>query len=169
MSGTGKYTQYAPPASDKNTLLNKLFHSNDATEKPIVQDLVGKEDDARKAILDIAKAQLQPAHQAGDLGYFPSGVDLNFAGAPKTEDVKWALAGDPANPYAPDITSPGPGKTNGSDKSQDPQIKTTDLKPTYVPGAPGTGTKSPAATNAKVVAANLLGVAGKLGDSGGNV
>src|SRR5262249_33666055 len=121
MSGTGKYTQYAPPASDKNTLLNKLFHSSDATEKPVVQDLVGKEDDARKAIVDIAKAQLTPAHQAGDLGYFPSGVDLNFAGAPKTEDVKWALAGDPANPYAPDISSPGPGKTLGTDKAADPQ------------------------------------------------
>jgi len=169
MSGTGKYTTYAPPASDKNTLLNKLFHSPDATEKPIVQDLVGKENDARDAVVAIAKANLTPAHQAGDLGYFPSGVDLNFAGAPKTEDVKWTLAGDPANPYAPDITSPGPGKTNGSDKSADPQIKTTDLKPTYVPGAPGTGTKSPAATNAKIIAANLLGVNGKLGDSGGNV
>lgn len=169
MSGTGKYTQYAPPANDKNTLLNKLFHSADATEKPIVQDLVGKENDAHDAVVAIAKAALTPAHQAGDLGYFPSGVDLNFAGAPKTEDVKWTLAGDPANPYAPDITSPGPGKTKGSDKSVDPQIKTTDIKPTYVPGAPGTGTKSPAATNAKIIAANLLGVAGKLGDSGGNV
>lgn len=169
MSGQGKYTTYAPPASDKNTLLNKLFHSSDATEKPVVQDLVGKEEDARAAILAIAKTNLQPAHQAGDLGYFPSGVDLDFSGAPKTEDVKWVNAGDPANPYAPDISSPGPGKTAGADKASDPQIKTTDLKPTYVPGAPGTGTKSPAAANAKVVAANLLGVAGKLGDSGGNV
>jgi hypothetical protein len=169
MSGTGKYTVYAPPASDKNTLLNKLFHSADSVQKPIVQDLVGKETDARDAIVALGKTHLAPAHQAGDLGYFPSGVDLNFAGAPKTEDVKWALAGDPANPYAPDITSPGPGKTDGTDKASDPQIKTTDLKPNYVPQAPGTGTKSPAATNAKIVAANLLGVAGKLGDSGGNV
>lgn len=169
MSGAGKYTKYAPPASDKNVLLNKLFHSGDAIEKPIVQDLVGKESDARDAIVAIAKAQLTPAHQAGDLGYFPAGVDLNFAAAPKTEDVKWTVAGDPANSFAPDITSPGPGKMNGSDKSVNPQIKVADLKPTYVPGAPGTGTKSPAATNAKIVAANLLGVVGKLGDSGGNV
>lgn len=169
MAGTGKYTTYAPPASDKNTLLNKLFHSEDATQKPIVQDLVGKEDDARKAIVELAKASLVPAHQAGDLGQFPTGVDLDFRGAPKTEDVKWALAGDPANPYTPDITSPGPGKTEGSDKSSDPEIKTIDVKPNYVPQAPGTGTKSPAGVVAKVVAANLLGVSGKLGDSGGNV
>lgn len=169
MSGTGKYTQYAPPASDKNTLLNKLFRSNDSTEKPVVQDLVGKENDARAATIAIAQANLTPSHQAGDLGFFPSGVDLNFVGAPDTVAVKWALAGDPANPYAPDITSPGPGKTEGSDKAVDPQIKVVDLKPTYVPGAPGTGTRSPAATNAKIIAANLLGLSAKLGDSGGNV
>ena len=178
MSGTGKYTQYAPPASDKNTLLNKLFHSADSTQKPIVQDLVGKETDARAAVVDIAKAQLQPAHQAGDLGYFPAGVDLDFTGKsasvqpPDTaegKDVKWTNPGDPANSYVPDITSPGPGKTNGIDKSQDPKIAVKDLKPNYVPASPGTGTKSPTATNAKVVAANLLGVPGKLGDSGGNV
>ncbi len=169
MSGTGKYTQYAAPASDKNTLLNKLFHSGDATEQPPTQDLVGKENDVRELTVNIAKALLTPAHQAGDLGHFPEGVDLNFAGAPKTEEVKWKLAGDPSNSYAPDISSPGPGKTDGSDKSVDPEIKVVDLKPTYVPGAPGTGTKSPAATNAKIVAANLLGVNGKLGDSGGNV
>lgn len=168
MSGTGKYTTYAPPADDKNTLLNKLFHSADATEKPIVQDLVGKETDAREAIVAIAKAQLQPSHQAGDLGHFPSGVDLDFKNAPKLEDVKWANAGDPANSYVPDVSSPGPGKTDGKDKATDPDIKTTDLKPNYVPGAPGTGTKSPSAANAKVVAANLLGVSGKLGDSGAN-
>lgn len=175
MSGEGKYTVYAPPASDKNTLLNKLFHSEDATQKPIVQDLVGKEVDAKAAILAIAKAHLQPAHQAGDLGYFPAGVDLDFTykvdpkKVPATQDVKWEEAGDPANPYTPDITSPGPGKTNGTDKDSDPEIKTIDLKPNYVPQAPGTGTKSPAGTAAKIVAANLLGVPGKLGDSGGNV
>lgn len=169
MSGNGKYTVYAPPASDKNTLLNKLFHSNDATEKPIVQDLVGKEEDARNAVVEVAKTNLTPPHQAGDMGYFPAGVDLDFRNAPKTEDVKWAAAGDPANPYVPDLSSPGPGKTEGADKDVDPQIKTVDLKPNYVPGAPNTGTKSPVATAAKIVAANLLGVSGKLGDSGGNV
>jgi hypothetical protein len=178
MSGTGKYTQYAAPASDKNTLLNKLFHSADAVQKPLVQDLVGKEEDARKSIVELAKTNLTPAHQSGDLGYFPSGVDLDFTGKstsvqpPDTaegKDVKWSNPGDPANSYVPDITSPGPGKTDGLDKAADPKIAAKDLKPNYVPAAPGTGTKSPTATNAKIVAANILGVAGKLGDSGGNV
>ena len=169
MSGTGKYTVYAPPASDKNTLLNKLFRSDDATLKSPVQDLVGKETDAREMVVSLAKTSLTPAHQAGDLGHFPSGVDLNFAGAPNLNDVQWSNPGDPANSFAPDITSPGPGKTTGTDKDSDPEIKVVDLKPTYVPGAPDTGTKSPSTTNAKVVAANLLGVPGTLGDSGGNV
>jgi len=169
MSGEGKYTVFAPPASDKNTLLNKLFRSTDAVHQAPTQDLVGKETDARAAVIAIAKQYLQPAHQTGDLGHFPSGVDLNFAGAPDTTDVAWTVAGDPANPYTPDTTSPGPGKTEGTDKNVDPQLSASDIKPTYVPGAPGTGTKSPAAVNAKIIAANLLGVPGVLGDSGGNI
>lgn len=177
MSGTGKYTVYAPPASDKNTLLNKLFNSKDAVVKSPTQDLVGKENDARAAIIAIAQANLTPAHQQGDLGMFPNGIDLDFSGQsasiqpPNTvegKDVTWTRAGDPANSYIPDISSPGPGKTEGLDKSEDPKIAAKDIKPNYVPGAPNTGTKSPTATNAKVVAANVLGVNGKLGDSGAN-
>lgn len=169
MSGNGKYTQYAPPMGDRNTLLNKLFRSSDANQKPIAQDLVGKEDDVRKATVAIAQANLQPSHQTGDLNLFPNGVDLNFSGAPNPADVKWTNPGDPENAYTPDISSPGPGKTEGTDKAVDPQIKVSDLKPAYVPGAPGTGTRAPLATVAKLVAASLLGVQGKMGDSGGNI
>lgn len=172
MPGEGKYTVYAPPASDKNTLLNKLFHSEDTVEKPLVQDLVGKENDARAAIVDVAKNKLQPTHQSGDPGYFPGGVDLDFSGAPELNDVKWANPGDPANPYVPDISSPGPGKTEGLDKDVDPEIKETDIKPNVDPdkisGVGNHGTTSPLATNAKLIAANLLGVSGKVGDSGAN-
>jgi len=169
MSGTGKYTVYAPPANEKNTLLNKLFHSSDPVSRSPYQDLVGKETDARNQITATANELLVPSHQAGDLGHFPTGVDLDYKSAPNVPDVKWNVAGDPANPYVPDITSPGPGKTEGSDKSSDPEIKTTDIKPVYVPGAPGTGTKSPTVTSAKIVAANLLGFDAPKGDSGGNV
>lgn len=177
MSGQGKYTKYASPASDKNTLLNKLFHSNDALEKPPTQDLVGKETDARQAVVDLAKQLLDPAHQDGDTGYFPQGVDLDFSGASATiqppntaegKDVVWKNAGDPASAYFPDLSSPGPGKTEGLDKDVDPKLAVKDIKPNYVAAAPNTGTKSPTATNAKIVAAALLGVSGKLGDSGAN-
>ena len=186
MAGTGKYTVYAPPANDKNTLLNKLFHSGDAVEKPPTQDLVGKESDARLAILAIATAPvvagvggIQPSDgvQAGDLGMFPAGVNLDFSGKLATvqppdttegKDVKWTKAGDPANAYMPDISSPGPGKTEGTDKDVDPGIAAKDIKPNYVAGGPNTGTRDPSVTDPKVIAANILGVSGKLGDSGAN-
>lgn len=166
--GSGKYTQYAAPASAKNDLLNKLFKSNDPVNFPPAQDLVGKENDARLATLAIGQAYLTPAHTAGDLGFWPTGVDLSFASAPNTADVKWVNPGDPANPYVPDISSPGPGKTLGIEKSVDPDIKISDLKPNYVPAAPDTGTKAPSDTSAKQYAANVLGVPSKLGDSGAN-
>lgn len=175
MSGTGKYTVYAPTATDQHTLLNRLFHSSDPTLRPIAQDLVGKEEDVRIATVDLARLHLQPAHQTGDPGHFPNGVDLDFtygedpALAPATDTVKWTRPGDPAFSYAPDVSSPGPGRTAGTDKNVDPKVSSTDIKPNYVAGAPDTGTKSPLATNAKIVAANILGVPGKLGDSGGNV
>ena len=177
MSGQGKYTQYAPLSSDNHAFLNKLFHSNNATEVPITQDLVGKENDAREAIVALAKQLLQPAHQQGDAGMFPMGVDLDFSGKsasvqpPDTsegKDVKWVNPGDPANSYVPDITSPGPGRTDGKDKDVDPKVAAKDIKPTYVPAGPATGTRSPSVTDPKIVAANVLGSSGKLGDSGAN-
>lgn len=169
--GQGKYTVYAPPANGKNTLLARLF--KDAPNA----GLVGKETETRQAVVDNAKQFLTPDHQEGDLGYFPQGVDLNFSGksasvqAPNTaegKDVTWQRAGDPANSYVPDISSPGPGKTDGRDKDVDPKIAVKDLKPNYVPAAPGTGTKSPTDTTVKLAATNVLGVPEKLGDSGAN-
>lgn len=174
MSGEGKYTTYASPSSDKNNLLNKLYHSSNSTVQPPTQDLVGKEKDAQAVIIKIAQAVLQPKHQVGDLNMFPAGVNLDYSDAPNTSQIAWAIAGDPANPYMPDISSPGPGKTDGTDKSVDPQVGLADMAKTiphlngYVPGGPNTGTKSPTATNAKLYAAQLLGVPSKLGDSGAN-
>lgn len=168
MSGQGKYTQYAAEASPKNTLLNKLFKGNTTVPNPMT-DLEGKELDARKEILDIAKAVLTPAVQHGDPGQFPSGVNLKFEGDPNgttppdLDKVAWTKPGDPANGYMPDITSPGPGVTDPLAKDTDPKIKVVDIKGAgYVPGAPGTGTKSPTETSAAVVSNNALGTTGKL-------
>jgi hypothetical protein len=175
MSGNGKYTQYAAPASGKNTLLNKLFHSDDPTLAPVAQDLVGKEDDVRKAVVALAKQAMLPSHQSGDPALFPQGVDLDYtykqdpSMLPDIPSVKWKNPGDPANPYIPDISSPGPGKVSPLDKSKDPEIKVEDIKPNYVQGAPDTSTASPVAAAEKIVAANELGNSpGKLGDSGAN-
>lgn len=168
MSGQGKYTQYAPAANAKNTLLNKLFKGNDTIANPMA-DLVGKEVDARQQVLARAKEFLTPATTAGDPGMFPNGVALDFTGdqngttSPNIDDVKWKNPGDPANGYMPDPTSPGPGSTDPHDKNKDPQISVADVKGAgYVPGAPGTGTKSPSKTSVEVVKEADLGTAGKL-------
>lgn len=157
MSGNGKYTTYAPPASPKNDLLKRLFGKNGGTAlPPQMANDAGKETDVKAQLVQIAKDKLTPAKQDGDLGYFPEGVKLDYSDAPKTEDVKWAKAGDPENAYTPDITSPGPGKTSGSDKDTDPKVSVADLKPNYVAKGPDTGTKSPGDTSAGIVASNAL-------------
>lgn len=186
MSGTGKYTQYAPTATTAHTLLDKLFTSKDAKQFSPVQGLVGKETDARNATLALATAKvvlgvggIQPSDgvQQGDASMFPQGVNLDYSGKlasiqpPDTaegKDVVWKNPGDPANSYMPDITSPGPGKTDGKDKDTNPTIAVKDIKPAYVPGAPDTGTRSPSVTDGKVFSGELLGTTGKLGDSGAN-
>ncbi len=186
MSGTGKYTKYAPTATPAHQLLDKLFTSKDPIKQSPVQGLVGKETTARAAVVALATAPvvngvggLQPSDgvQQGDAAVFPQGVNLDFSGKlasiqpPDTAegaDVVWKNPGDPANSYVPDITSPGPGKTDGLDKDVDPKIEAKDIKPNYVPGAPGTGTRSPTDTDAKLVATEKLGTSAPLGDSGAN-
>lgn len=163
MPGQGKYTTYAADASSNHTLLGRLFKGNSTVPNP-QEGLVGKEADARAQVIERAKAFLNPAHQTGDTAIFPSGVNLDFSGVqdgstpPNLEDVKWKNPGDPANGYAPDVSSPGPGLTEGTSKDVDPELSVEDLKGAgYVPGAPGTGTASPDKTSPTVSAATELG------------
>lgn len=186
MPGNGKYTKYAPDATTAHTLLNKLFRTTNTQVAPPTQDLVGKELQARAAVIALATAKvvqgvggLQPSDgvQQGDPMLFPQGVNIDFSGKlasiqpPDTsegKDVVWKNPGDPANSYMPDITSPGPGKTSGLDKTVDPQIAVKDIKPNYVAGAPGTGTESPTTSIPKIGTNDTIGNVEKLGDSGGN-
>ena len=160
MSGQGKYTIYAPESNAKNNLLSKLFPASPTSA------FVGKEVDYRNIVVGSGNSSLKPSNQVGD-SYFGTGVNLDFAGAPDIlagADGAWKNAGDPANSFAPDLSSPGPGKTDPTDKNTNPELKASDIKPTYVPGGPNTGTKSPA-EYAKKVAAQVLGVQGKMGSS----
>jgi hypothetical protein len=168
VSGQGKYTTYAPQATNRNSLLNKLFKGNSTISNPL-QDLTGKEEDARAQTIARAKALLTPEVQQGDPGHFPNGVKMTYVGddngvqAPDLTKVKWEGAGDPANGYTPDISSPGPGFTDPLSKNVDPKITVTDVKGTgYVAGAPGTGTKSPTQTSATIKENATLGKQGKL-------
>lgn len=169
--GSGRYTTYVPAASPKNEMLSKLFNAKSPNG-----DFYGKSyqtDVAAAAAAVVATATdkdkgLLPSDgtQAGDINMFPNGVRLNFADAPNLADVKWdstkfspsgvvTNSGGPANSYAPDISSPGVGKTLGIDKDADPKISVSDLKPNYVPGAPGTGTVSPSSTSPTIGTSTL--------------
>jgi|SRR5581483_765442 len=130
MGQLGRYTTYVGGgASPTHALLATLYPNS-----PFASMLSnGDEKKAQALIQGIATSDpgpdpngggLQPKGgiQAGDLGMFPSGVDLTYGGAPDVSKVKWAKPGDPANGYIPDVTSPtaGPGHTQGTDKTGDP-------------------------------------------------
>lgn len=168
MAGQGKYTVYAPESNAKNNLLGKLFPASPTSA------FVGKEVDYRAVVIGQGNALLKNGTQVGD-SYFGPGVSMDYVGSPDLTKVDWdstksgfnetvTNSGGPANSYTPDLSSPGPGKTDGTDKNVDPEIKAEDIKPNYVPGGPNTGTKNPA-EYAKKVAAQILGVSGKMGSS----
>lgn len=166
--GTGRYTTYVPIASDRNTLLRKLFNAKADNEAGVFYGTADQTNNIEAAKVVSARASSanglipESGKQAGDLQMFPEGVDLSYGNAPNLNDVAWETAnstfggspsnaGGPANPYAPDISSPGPGKTSPYDKSSDPKIAVKDMKgEAYVPGAPGTGTVSPDSTSSKI-------------------
>lgn len=168
----GRYTTYVGgAATEAHKLLSKLFPAG-----PFATAVTQGDELAAQAIVKAAATAkvdsqgvsgLQPSDgiQAGDKGMFPTGVDLTFGTAPDVSAVKWTKAGDPANPYAPDITSPGPGKTEGLDKSVDPQISADDINPN--PSI--ADTKNPSVLGNTVFRNNTIGTAQKPGDSGGNV
>jgi hypothetical protein len=160
MPGQGKYTVYAPESNAKNTLLAKLFPTSPTS------NFIGNEQGYRDVVVTSGNQYLTVVDQKGD-PYFGAFVELNYPRSPDIlagADGDWKNAGDPANSFAPDVSSPGPGKTDGSDKSEDPKIKASDLKPSYVPGGPKTSTRSPA-EYAKKIAALKLGVSPKMGSS----
>lgn len=173
----GKYTTYVGGvATDAHKLLTKLFPNNPFAV-PLTQ---GDEVAAQKLVIAVATAKvdvngvggLQPSDglQVGDLGMFPTGVDLSFGAAPDVSTVKWTQAGDPANPYIPDITSPPNGGTDGSDKNVDPAISVADAQAiATTEDTRGDDLRNPINDGPKVYNNNTIGAPQKLGDSGGNV
>ena len=160
MPGQGKYTVYAPESNEKNLLLGKLFPASPTSK------YVGDEKNYRELVVNAGNQYLMPIVQPGD-AFFGPGVNLNYGEAPNIlagAEGAWKNPGDPANSFTPDLSSPGPGKTDGTDKNSDPGIKAADIKPSYVPGGPSTGTRSPA-EHAKKIAALVLGNKPKMGSS----
>lgn len=154
--GSGRYTKYVPTASDRNTRLSKLFNKRAGDQGAIYGvadqfDLAAAAAAAVKTAIDPDKG-LFPSDgtQVGDIDMFPKAVNLNFSDAPNVKEVKWTKAGDPANAYVPDLSSPGPKKTSGTDKNSNPEIAARDVKPDYLVGVAGSGTESPSDASPKL-------------------
>ncbi len=162
--GKGRYTTYVDKASSRNSLLWKLFNKKAPDDAGVFYGGQEPSNNVTAAAAVTARA-IAPVtngvggvipsngNQAGDPGMFPNGVDLSFGNAPNVADVKWVNPGDPANSFVPDISSPGPGRTSGIDKDEDPKIGVKDIKSAYdteKPPALGEGTVSPSATSPKI-------------------
>lgn len=159
--GKGRYTTYVPTSSPRNTLLWKLFNKKAPNDSGVFYGGQEPSNNVAAAAAVVSRATSNVSNgvggmfptdgkQSGDPGMFPTGVDMSYGKAPNLADVEWKNPGDPANPYTPDISSPGPGRTLGIDKDVDPSLSASDFKPNYVPAAPGTGTVSPNSTSSVV-------------------
>ena len=137
--GSGRYTAYLPVNSEKTERMSKLFKGGMSE----LYNGAKSNADAAQAAVKIAKSVLDGK---GDQDIFGNGVSLSYKESPDTKEVKWTKAGDPANSYVPDLSSPGPGKTDGVDKDSDPQLKSVDVKPNFDPANPSVNTTSPSAT-----------------------
>lgn len=191
--GKGRYTTYVPVTSDRplgqsrNNLLWSLFNGRSDKGK-FLGETTGRQTDnnaAANAVLARAISNvssdgiggISPSNgqQAGDSTIFPSGVNLKYTGAPNLSEVTWdsqksniygqtpTKSGSPANAYVPDISSPGPGKTEGIDKDQNPGITPSDVNPGFNAQAPGAGQASPSVTSENI--SSPLGKDLKMGNS----
>jgi len=162
--GKGRYTTYVDKASSRNSLLWKLFNKKAPNDAGVFYGGQEPSDNFAAAAAVTARAVAPVSNgvggvipsnglQAADPGMFPNGVDLSFGNAPDLKDVKWSKAGDPANSFVPDVSSPGPGRTLGTEKDENPNIGIKDIKPAYDtqnPPAVGEGTVSPSATSQSI-------------------
>jgi len=180
MGQLGKYTTYVGgSANPAHALLATLYPNN-----PFATMLSnGDESKAQAAVLAVATSNpgpdpngggLQPKGgiQQGDLGMFPTGVDLTFGASPDVSKVKWAKPGDPANGYIPDITSPtaGPGHTQGTDKTGDPTGTIPEIKLLATDEDPSDqNLRDPSSDGPAIYKNNAIGAPQTPGDSGGNV
>jgi hypothetical protein len=186
MGKLGKYTTYVGGSANPAHALLATLYPNCPFAKMLPN---GDELAAQQVILDAASADpgadpkgggIQPKGgvQAGDLGMFPTGVDLTFGGAPDISKIKWSdpsnkgqTAGNPANGYIPDITSPteGPGHAEGTDKTGDPSATVPQIKAELNQFGgydnAGQGTADPSTTATAVSKYNTLGQLQTLGQS----
>jgi hypothetical protein len=188
MPGQGKYTTYYNNVqeSEKKQLLEKAFSSSPFAQNSYNQADVVKTANKYLACIGDSESGV-PFLQKGDPGLFPEGVMLDYSGTPNGFDadiskVEWKKAGDPANPYVPDIRSPGIADgvdlsnndtsvivtnvdaSNGDPRQSNPEITTDQIKVTYTPASQqgdifeNKGTVNPEYTGPKIHAVAAVSV-----------
>lgn len=192
MGTLGRYTTYVGATGLASTLAQRKLLSELYPNSPMA--LAGAlanadETKAQAAVLAVATADpgtldapswdptaskgggIQPKGgiQAGDSGMGLGSVDLSFGGAPDITKVAWAVPGDPANGYIPDVQSPtaGPGHTQGTDKTGAPTgDQITEIKALATTEDPaGQGTVNPAPVGNAIYKYNKLGSGQSKGQS----
>ena len=169
MPGEGKYSNYLDKMPDEKSggissaklvLLKKLF--------PTAPSL-NKDDVLKRALENLTPAEQNTPDPA--FANLNGKVNLNYAGSPNLNDVKFNSPGGPSTPYTPDIRSPGSAvpvdqlgstdttsiNTNLKPASGDPDVAPADFHKNYVPGTLDSGTKSPALQTEKVASKVELG------------
>ena len=157
--GSGRYTNYTPldvASAAAYAKRYERFNAKAAADKGAFYGLTES-----SALTYVQKAAEILAAGVGDKQMFPSGVDLKFKNAPDLADTSLKNAGDPANPFMPDVSSPGAveGAINVDAKSKtgNGKIDVADVKPNYVVAegvlsqdAQNLGTQSPSNTASKL-------------------
>jgi hypothetical protein len=142
MPGKGKYTTYNEVKSPKKDFRDSLFKGgpfNGLSAEDVKTQVVANGN-------KILRAGETGGITKGDPNMFPNDVDLSYSGeglpfGPANGNVPTDRAGDPMNTFVPDVSSPGPGKTDGVDKDPalNPKKTPEDYKKThdgvYVPSA----------------------------------
>lgn len=165
--GSGRYTNYTPANTgidsnsvDKYLKRQSLFNAKAANKR-------GEVAIQAKIVADAASAF---EAGKGDLQMFPLGVNMSYGDAPLLGDAQVNRPGDPANPYVPDLSSPGAldGKINVSPLEKDGQgsISATGedgVKPNYIlpttavdQSSDSLGTQSPSLTSPLIGTSPLL-------------
>lgn len=131
--GSGRYTTYVPVDSPRNRLLREIFNKRAGDAGTLYGDPDQTDNSAAaESVLKRAKDNskgISPESglQKGDPDIFSEGVKLDYTGvvdgvsAPNPDDIEWKKPGDPIGAFMPDVSSPGPGNTEGTQKS-DPGI-----------------------------------------------
>ena len=127
--GSGRYTNYTPldtASAERYARRQSLFNAKADG---------GRGDVAfQNELVDNAKSVLEAGE--GDAQMFPAGVNMAYGNAPVLADTQLNRAGDPANQYMPDISSPGAidGRVNVNPTTKLGQgsISVQDANPAYV-------------------------------------